>query len=160
MPRSVQPGWAWQEYYLQPAVRLIRKAYFDTELKGSPTALRELYDAWVADVQAYIYRRCEKLGLEVDALMAQRVEEPNESKLLEIQIWESHQLHCVFSIFGLVSGPILEAARQPYPIYLPGFWACEVEALGSVVGIVDARSLSQAEAQAWDQRHIQVGAGP
>ena len=158
MPRHLEPGWSWQEYYLQPAVRLMRKAYFDTDLQGSPSVLKDMYDVWVADVQAFIYRRAEHLGLEVEFLVAQLIEQPDESKAIEVLIWESHGLHCVFSLYGQLSGPIPEALRQPQPIYLPGFWPCEVEVLGSAVGIMDARVLSKLEARAWDARTIQVGA--
>ena len=142
--RTLARGYTWQDYIVS-AVKRIRKQDFITLYNGKTADLKSAYDEWEQTVHRFIVGRSRQLGLWVGGAVGQLVEEPNESKLLEVYIWENGDTHCVFSIHGIVRGPVKQEEHVEKPMPLFGFWPWDIKKIGDIPEVIDAAKLTARE---------------
>ena len=109
--RGLARGYIWQEYRIA-TVRFISSEVFSSEFNTSMKECTAAMDAWELAVASYINRRAEKLGLHIQNISAQLVEEPNESKVVEATLWNIKQPICVWSIWGNLEDRCLSLSGQ------------------------------------------------
>ena len=153
--RKLSRGYGWQQYVAM-TVRFVNETDFSTNWK-SFAEMEAARAIWIDKISAFIYNRSKKLGLIVDKVTQQLIEEPNESKLLEVTMWEGANIKFVWSLWCDVRGPVPENLIKPNALPLVGFWPREVNYRGNVPEILDAEQLSALEQHSWDNRKIQVG---
>lgn len=142
--RKLNRGFRWQSYAIS-AVRRITKEQFSSMYKNNMRDVEALYENWEGHVHSYIVRKSKELGLWVGGAVGQLVEEPNESKLLEVHIWNSANTHCVFSIHGILKGPVKEDEYVDKALPLFGFWPWDIHRIGTIPEVVDASLLTMRE---------------
>lgn len=148
--RQLKPGFAWQQFVVT-SMRVISKQDFATEFDNNRKAVEGSMADWEQRIAAYIQRRVPQLGMTVVDISAQLIEEPDESKIIEICIWESHNCVFVWSIWANLLGPLPEGIVEPgRSLPLTAFWPRDCQMMGGVTNIIDARHLSARE-QAWTQ---------
>jgi len=85
------------------------------------------------------------LGMWIGSIKAQLVEEPNESKSMELLLWESRKAQFVWSVWSKIFGPVPENAWSGHSMPLFKFWPREINMNGTIPEIVDASTLSAIE---------------
>tara|TARA_Y100000996_G_scaffold377117_1_gene328943 strand:+ start:902 stop:1387 length:486 start_codon:yes stop_codon:yes gene_type:complete len=139
--RRLLPGYTWQEYAVA-ALKVVDETSFQTEYGSNKRNMESAMYKWEDAVKLFINTRCNKLGLWIGSIEAQLVEEPNESKSMELILWESRKAQFVWSIWAKVFGPVPEQAWSGTPMPLFKFWPREMNMRGAVPEIVDASTLS------------------
>ena len=141
--RKLSKGYRWQLYSVH-AIKVISKDQFTTHF-GSKKAINEAHGKWEQDVQYYVNKRTENLGLWVGGVLGQLIEEPNESKKGEMFIWESRDAAFIFSMWAYVCGPVKETEwiEQSMPLF--SFWPWEIDRAGGIPEVVDASKLTLKE---------------
>ena len=142
--RPLSPGYEWQEYAVS-ALKVIEKTTFQTGYSNMRHNMEHDMYRWEDAVKAYVNERCNQLGMWIGSMHAQLIEEPNESKFMEVLIWESRDAAFVWSVWGKLFGPVPEEAWTEIPMPLFRFWPREVSMTGSIPEIVDAAVLSSNE---------------
>lgn len=139
--RKYEPGFEPQQYAIK-AFRFITKEAYDTFLDGS---MSSHFDEWVDKINRFIYDRAERLGLDVDWVKAQLVEEPNEHRAIEAAVWEQRGAVAVWTVWAYLVGPVLAQDRQEAVLPLYGFWPNESLDISGCAEIFNAEMLSAAE---------------
>tara|TARA_R100001463_G_scaffold74303_2_gene128279 strand:- start:633 stop:1112 length:480 start_codon:yes stop_codon:yes gene_type:complete len=142
--RSLHKGYVWQPYRVA-AVKTISKMAFEKMYNGRTSNLVESHREWENTVHSYICRRSDTLGLWVGGVVGQLVEEPNENKELEVIIWSSRDVHCVFSIWAILNGPVPSDNYNEEALPLFAFWPWELQRVGGIPELVDANILTARE---------------
>jgi hypothetical protein len=142
--RRLNKGYKWQRYLVH-CIRTISEDDFALHFQNRRRDMEEAEVKWEDAIKAYINRRCNELGLHVEGIVGHLVEEPNENKLVEAQIWKARQAAFVWVAFGIVQGPIEEKLWQEMPLPLFSFWPSEISHFGGAPEVVDATQLSRKE---------------
>ena len=142
--RKLSPGYTWQEYAVA-ALRVVDETSFQTEYGSNKRNMESAMHKWEDAVRLFINTQCNELGLWIGSIEAQLVEEPNESKSMELLLWESRNAQFVWSIWAKVFGPVPEMAWSGTPMPLFKFWPREMAMNGTIPEIVDASTLSLIE---------------
>jgi hypothetical protein len=140
--RGLARGYRWQEYRIA-TVRFVLKEEFSATFNSSMKTCSTAMSKWESAVAAYVNRRADHLGLHIQGISAQLVEEPNESKVIEAALWGIKDPICVWSIWANLEGPVPEFKWSEQHIPLFNFWPRDlVGPTVSMPEIIDASKLS------------------
>jgi len=143
--RAIARGYRWQEYRVA-TVRFVSKECFSTLFNTSMKACSEAMGAWEGAVAGYINRRSDHLGLHIANISAQLVEEPNESRIVEANLWRIKDPICVWSVWANLEGPVPEFKWSERFIPLFNFWPRDLgNPTSAMPEIIDASKLSAFE---------------
>lgn len=142
--RKLSTGYKWQEYSVA-ALKVVDETSFQFEYGSNKRNMELAMHKWEDAVQLYINKRSNELGMWIGSIKAQLVEEPNESKSMELLLWESRKAQFVWSVWSKIFGPIPENAWSGNPMPLFKFWPREINMNGTIPEIVDASTLSSIE---------------
>lgn len=142
--RALSPGYEWQEYTVA-ALKVVDETSFLSVYNNRRKPMEEDMHKWEDAVKKYVNDRADQLGMWVGSMYAQLVEEPNESKVMEVLLWESRNACFVWSVWSRIFGPIPTEAWSGTAMPLFCFWPREAQMTGSIPEIVDASILSMNE---------------
>ena len=143
MPRKLEKGFSWQEYKVFGTKPISKTYHHETHQSNRWNMLFE-YEQWVNDMKAFINARAEELGLGVMKITAQLVEEPDESKILDVIYWNNHDCVFVWSVWVTLAGPVPTRLVREYELPLVNFWPQETQFYKDI-GIFDATQLTKKE---------------
>ena len=83
--RKLSHGYEWQEYTIA-ALKVVDKTTFQTTHGSIKSNMEDEMGAWENAVKRYVNDKCDELGIWVGSMTAQMIEEPNESKLMEVYL--------------------------------------------------------------------------
>ena len=139
--RKLSHGYEWQEYTIA-ALKVVDKTTFQTTHGSIKSNMEDEMGAWENAVKRYVNDKCDELGIWVGSMTAQMIEEPNESKLMEVYLWHARDAEFVWSVWAKLFGPVPSDAWSPVAMPLFRFWPREVHMEGQIPEIVDAAMLS------------------
>lgn len=142
--RKLSPGYSWQKYAVK-AIRFVTKEDADLKYDSKSGGITAGYNLWHADVTGFIRQRCGELGLEIEKILAQLIEEPNEDKSIEKLLWDQRQAVYIFSCWAHILGPVPSEIVQDTILPVLGFWPHESIPHGAVAEIYDATVLTKHE---------------
>ena len=87
-PRKLAKGFSWQPYAVVAVKPVSAKAHKE-DYQSNRWNMEFAHDHWVDEMKAYINIRANELGMSETRIVAQIVEEPNESKSVEMNFWPS-----------------------------------------------------------------------
>lgn len=140
--RKLKPGFGWQTYRVY-AIRTVNSDEFKTIFSDSKKDMIEAEEKWEEVMVGFINQRAATLGLHVAGIKGQLLEQPNEAKEIEVEIWEQKDLMFAWSIWAYLKGPLLLGAitETPKPLYM--FWPADsFKWNAGVPEVLDATKLS------------------
>lgn len=144
LPRKLSKGWGWQTYKAL-AVKPISKEYFNTAHSGNKWNMNFEHDQWVDGIRAYANERAEQLGLAILKIEAQLVEEPNESKDLDVLYWKQNNCIFVWVAWITLAGPVPEQMIKAHDLPIFNFWPEDKQFYKDTCEFFDAEKLSAKE---------------
>lgn len=144
LPRKLAPGYAWQPYAVV-AVKPISAETHKTDYQSNRWNMNFAHDHWVDEMKAYINNKADELGLAVRRVTAQIVEEPNESKSVEMIYWTKHDCIFVWSVWADLAGPVPERMAHEHDLPLLNFWPGDLTFEKDQCEVFDAASLTRRE---------------
>jgi hypothetical protein len=111
--RKLASGYGWQKYVAM-TIRMVNGTDFAANWK-SFSEMEAARAVWIDKISAFIYNRSRKLGLIVDQVTQQLIEEPNESKMLEVKMWEGGDISCLVPLVWSWPGPESMIRRTRFP---------------------------------------------
>ena len=138
--RSLEPGMSWQQYDTK-AIRIISKEEFKTRWNDNRAAMEEDWNQWERQVCRFTLDRAAELGMEPSKIHGQLVESPDESKALEVIIWNQHDTAFIWAIYIDLLAQIPSALCLPNSLPMIRFFPGDSWG-GTIAEIFDANVLA------------------
>lgn len=122
--RKLRKGYVWQKYYTI-GVRHISRADFAVLYGNSMEEVMRQRDKWTNEVEGFIHRRAEQLGLEIHEIRAAIVKQPKEGTLEQVY-WENHDDIMVWVVHALLLGPVLRECQSKTEMPMVGFYPKDI----------------------------------
>ena len=143
-PRKLAKGFSWQPYAVVAVKPVSAKAHKE-DYQSNRWNMEFAHDHWVDEMKAYINIRANELGMSETRIVAQIVEEPNESKSVEMIYWNKHNCIFVWSIWAYMNGPVPERMVNETALPLLNFWPSDLTFEKDQCEVFDAASLTRRE---------------
>ena len=141
--RGLPPNFDWQKY-ITKAIKFISVDDFSLLWNNNKSTMEATFNKWQDNVLKFLFKRTAKLGLEIDRVFVQLIEEPNDDKAIEVMVWENRKAVFVWAIWAYIRGPLPSAVIQPSPLPLVGFWPQD-KMNGTTAEIFNAEDLIKLE---------------
>lgn len=122
--RTLAVGFAYQQYAVK-SIRFISRTEFKEKYHESRQEMEAGFEEWSGKCCKYILSRAESLGLHVDRVFCNLVEEPDEDKAIAVRLWIERDAAWVWACWSYLEGPVPSAVKQEGVLPAFGFFPAD-----------------------------------